>query len=173
METGQGKYLIVTNLMADPVFIAPDSRVGDNGRVREDLILTGYASITARPLDWADDAVLERCAERGLVSVTWSDKRAKPLPARPASAETGHPALNNMIYEMVFGKDENARGFIGAEKRILDRAGQPVDREWTKGTLWKCLEGARDWLQLWGPPESFSWRLDLIAARLEEIRRMP
>lgn len=171
MDAKRGKYLIVSNLTANPLFIAPDSR--DQDGMPKDLVLAPYESITVKPAEWQDDGVLERTCERGLARMEWSEKRARPLPTRPPEADTGNPYLNGMIQEIVFGGDENARGFISAEKRFLDRAGQPIDRDWTKGTLWRCLEGARRWLELWGPPAEFQWRLEAISERLEEIRRMP
>jgi hypothetical protein len=173
MADVKGKYLVVSNLTANPLFIAPDSREGAEGKVRLDIVLAPYAALAIKASDWQDDAVLERTVELGLCKIEWADKRPKPIPTRPKSAETGNPHLNNMISEIVFGKEDNARGFIGAEKRFLDRAGQPLDMEWTKGTLWRCLEGARQWLELWGPPADFTWRMQAIDERLEEIRRMP
>jgi hypothetical protein len=169
--TTTGKYLLVTNLTADPVFIPPDSRGGDNPRT--DITLMPYATVNLKPSEWVEDANLESMVEKGMIQLTYSDVRAKPIPMRPTEAQMGNPYYNAMINEIVFGTDDHARDFISSEKRFLDRAGQPLDMEWTKGTLWHCLEGARKWLELWGPPADLAWRVQAINDRLEEIRRMP
>jgi hypothetical protein len=85
----------------------------------------------------------------------------------------GDPRYNNMLREMVFGKRSNAEGFIKAEPRLIDRANTPIDRDWLKSTGWKLLEGAKLWLENWGPPEDEQWRIDMIKVRMDEIRLIP
>jgi hypothetical protein len=159
------KFLNVTNVTDQIVIIPPD----DREVVKEDIVLQPRATVSVTRAGWLDSGTLTSTIEAGRIVVTDSDVRARPLPLRPSSAQTGNPKVDNMIWQIVFGEAELAKQFINATPTHIARAGQPMNVEWLKTTGWALLNGALDWLRLLDGPE-FAWRMPLIEKRLAEIR---
>ena len=171
MATSKGqanpKFLNVTNLIDQIVVIPPD----DRETVKADIVLKPKATVSVKREGWLDSGTLASAIAMGHVVVTDSDVRARPMPLRPREAQTGNPKIDNMIWQIVFGDAELAKGFIKAEPTYIARAGQPINVEWLKTTGWTLLNGSLAWLRLLDGPD-YTWRIPLIEARLAEIRLM-
>lgn len=169
---GAGRWLVIENLTLRPQVV-----ISDNHRVEgkeDDLVIEPRGSVILRGSSpWSDDYNLEQAQLAGKLSVYRSDERPRKVPDMPRACDMGDPRYNNMLREIVFGRRENAEGFIKAEPRLIERANAPLDREWIKDVGYRLLNNAKAWLKAWGPPQSEQWRLELIENRLEEIRMIP